>query len=105
MPLARRYSPERPPAEVCLMGMDYSRVIPPGVGIASASVAAWTNTPGDVQATSDLTLGPVRIRGRAVYAQVSGGIEGTDYQLRWLVTDTAGNTWPRTGLTLCAQTS
>jgi hypothetical protein len=85
--------------------MDFSFVLPPGVGITAGSVAQWTNTPGNVQQTSDLTLGAVEVRGRAVYAEVTGGIEGTDYQLRWQITDTAGNTWERTGLILCAQTS
>jgi hypothetical protein len=85
--------------------MDFSFVLPPGVGITAGSLEQWTNTPGNVQQTSDLTLGAVEVRGRAVYAQVTGGIEGTDYQLRWQITDTAGNTWERTGLILCAQTS
>ncbi|MBO0863666.1 MAG: hypothetical protein J2P16_01150 [Mycobacterium sp.] len=105
MPLSRRYSPEKPPAEVTRFGMDFSPVLPPGVGITSGTVELWTNTPGDIAPTTELTAEPVKILGRAVYAQLSGGIEGTDYQVRWKITDTAGNTWQRTALVLCAQTS
>lgn len=105
MPLSRRYTPEKPPEETCFFGMDYSFLIPPGVGIARGSVSVWTNTPGDVQPSADWSVGPVQVEGRTVFAQLSGGIEGTDYQIRWVVTDTMGNTWPRTALVLCAQTS
>lgn len=85
--------------------MDYSFVVPPGVGLASGAVEIWTNTPGDVQPSHDWTVGPVLVEGRTVYAQLGGGIEGTDYQIRWKVTDTQGNIWPRTALVLCSQTS
>lgn len=105
MPLSRRYTPEHPSDEVCMFGLDYSFVIPPGVGIASGTLLIFTNTVPPVAADGDWTIGPVTVRGRAVYAQLSGGIEGEDYQLRWSVTDTAGNVFPRTTLILCAQTS
>jgi hypothetical protein len=104
MSLNERYRPEHPPAERCRFGLDYGLLIPPGVGIASGSVEVWTNTPGDVQPSNDWTIGPVDIEGRTVFAVLSGGIEGTDYQIRWTVTDTDGNVWPRTVLVLCAQT-
>jgi hypothetical protein len=105
VPLSRRYTPEHPPGESCLFGLDYSFLVPPGVGLASGAVEIWTNTPGDVQPSSDWTIGEVNIEGRTVFARLSGGIEGTDYQIRWIVTDTQGNEWPRTALVLCAQTS
>jgi hypothetical protein len=105
LPLSRRYSPEHPPGEICRIGLDYSFLIPPGVGIVSAQVQVWTNTPGDVQLSTDWNVGPVQIEGRTVFAEFNGGIEGTDYQIRWIVTDSRGNTWPRTALILCAQTS
>ena len=104
MPLSRRYTPEFVPGENCMIGLDYSRIIPPGVGIASAQLSIVTNT-AVPQPSADFTIGAVTIRGRTVYAQLSGGVEGRDYQLRWLVGDTAGNVWPRTCLMLCAQTS
>lgn len=104
MPLSRRYTPEKPAAEDCLYGLDYSYVIPSGVGIASGTVEVWTNTVPPVQST-DWTIGAVNVRGRAIYARLSGGIEGKDYQIRWTAIDTDGNTWPRTCLQLCSQTS
>lgn len=105
MALSRRYTPEHPPGETCMFGLDYSFVIPPGVGIALGTLSIYTNTATPVAADGDWTKGPVTVRGRAVYALLSGGIEGKDYQLRWSATDTAGNTFPRTTLCLCAQTS
>jgi hypothetical protein len=45
------------------------------------------------------------VRGRALYAMLAGGVAGTDYQLKWTALDTAGRTWPRTALVLCADTS
>ena len=105
MPLSRRYSPEHPPADSIPYGYDFSPIIPPGIGIASGSVAIWTNTVAPALAPTDFTIGPVFILGRTIYAMVTGGIEGRDYQVRWQVTDSAGNIWNRTALVLCAQTS
>ena len=104
MPLSRRYTPEFGPGESCNIGLDYSRVIPPGIGISSGSLSIFTNT-ATPQPSSDFTIGAVTIRGRTVYAGLSGGVEGRDYQLRWIAVDTVGNVWPRTCLMLCAQTS
>ena len=105
MPLSRRYTPEHPPGEECNFGMDFSFIVPPGVGLESGSLAIWTNRVPPVDDSANWTIGAVSVRGRAVYALVSGGVEGTDYQFRWVATDTAGNIWPRTALCLCAQTS
>lgn len=105
MPLSRRYTPEFAPGENSLVGMDFSYVIPPGVGIASGTLAIYTNTAMPVQAAKDFAVGPVTVRGRSLYASLSGGVDGTDYQLRWSATDTNGNVWPRTALLLCAQTA
>lgn len=106
MPLARRYLPEHAPGEDCVYGMDFSYVIPPGVGVQLANLKAWTNAIPPVDVSNvDFQIGPVASRGRTVYARLAGGIEGTDYQLRWSVVDTDGNIWPRTALVLCAQTS
>lgn len=104
MSVTRRYTPEHAPGEVCNYGMDFSFVIPAGVGIQTGSLAIFTNTAIPAP-TTDLVVGPVTIRGRAVYAVLSGGVEGNDYQLRWEVVDTDSNVWPRTALVLCAQTS
>jgi hypothetical protein len=104
MSLSRRYSPEKPPGETSVFELDFREVIPPGVGIASGALTVWTNTVTPAQ-SADWTIGPVGVRGRALYATLGGGIEGVDYQLRWVAVDSSGNTWPRTALCLCAQTS
>ena len=104
MAISRRYSPEKPPGESSVFLLDFSEVIPQGVGIASGSLTIWTNTVAPVQ-SADWTIGPVGVRGRSLYANLAGGVEGVDYQLRWVAVDTSGSTWPRTALCLCAQTS
>lgn len=105
MPISRRYSPEHPPGETCSFGLDYSFVVPVGVGIESGTLAILTNTAAPADASGDWTIGPVTVRGRAIYATLSGGVSGADYQLKWTAVDTQGNAWPRTTLVLCADTS
>lgn len=104
MPLSRRYRPEHPPGESCSFGLDYSFIIPVGVGIEQGTLTIFTNTAEPVDDGS-WTIGPVSVRGRAIYANLTGGVLGTDYQLHWTAVDTAGNVWPRTALVLCAFTS
>ena len=105
MPLSRRYTPEFSPGESCNFGLDFSFVVPPGVGLASGTLAIYSNTATPAASDSDFVIGPVTVRGRALYAHLSGGVAGKDYQLRWTATDTDGNSWPRTALVLCAETS
>jgi hypothetical protein len=105
MPLSRRFTPEHPPGENCSFGIDFSFVIPLGNSIVSGALAILTNTAAPVDASADWTIGPVVVRGRALYAMLAGGVAGTDYQLKFTAVDTAGNTWPRTALVLCADTS
>jgi hypothetical protein len=105
MPISRRYSPEHPPGESCSFGLDYSYVVPVGVGVESGTLSIFTNVANPVPADSDWQKGPVTIRGRAIYANLAGGVAGVDYQLKWTATDTQGNVWPRTTLLLCADTS
>lgn len=109
MPLSRRYTPEHPPGESCLFGYDYSPIIPPGVGIESGSMFILFNV-ADAENAGDAEADwagwqTVTVRGRAIYANLTGGVLGTDYQLHWVATDTQGNIWPRTGLILCGYTS
>jgi hypothetical protein len=104
MPLSRRYTPEHAPGDQCIYGLDFSYLIPPGVGIASGALTIWTNTVAPVQ-SSDFTIGAINIIGRTLYANLAGGVDGTDYQVRWKATDTSGNVWNRTALVLCAETS
>src|SRR5215831_16230134 len=99
-----RYLPSHPPGEACLFGLDFSDVIPLGVGITSGTLAIFTNVVPPAS-TTDWTIGPVTVLGRALYASLGGGVDGTDYMLRWTATDTQGDVWPRTALVLCAQTS
>lgn len=105
--VTKRYQPDHPPEEACVFGMDLSFVVPYGVGLVpgGASLAIFTNSANPVAAGSDWQQGPVGIFGRGIYALMSGGVLGTDYQFRWLAVDTDGNTWQRTALVLCAQTS
>jgi hypothetical protein len=105
MPLSRRYTPEHPPGESCSFGFDFAPIVPPGVGLSAGALTIWNNISPPTQNTTDWTIGAVSVSGRALYASLTGGVEGKDYQLRWVATDTDGNIWPRVGLVLCAQTS
>jgi hypothetical protein len=105
MPLSRRYSPEWAPGEIAAIGIDMSNIIPPGVGIVSGALSILANTvPPAASSDFTITVAP-QVVGRAVYATVSGGVSGKDYQFVWTATDTNGNAWPRTALLLCAPTS
>lgn len=113
MPISRRYTPAWAPGEGSLIGMDFSYVIPPGVGIASGTLHFFTNTAVPVNKDADFIIsgvlggGPndVNVLGRILWVVLGGGHEGTDYQLVWTATDTFGLDYPRTALMLCAPTS
>ena len=108
MPLSRRYSPEVAPGEVAVFGMDFSTIIPPGVGIQAATIDVFTNTNPPVEADQlHVERGTVSWIGRTVYATIKAhpAATGIDYQILWTAVDTDGNTWPRTALVLCAPTS
>jgi hypothetical protein len=105
MPLSRRYTPEHPADESCIFGLDFSAVIPPGVGISAGDLKILTNTVPPNPADADWAKGAVSVQGRVLYATLSGGVVGTDYILRWTATDSDGNIWPRDGLILVAETS
>jgi hypothetical protein len=72
----------------------------------STGAVAWTQAvaPPTKVGYPALALGTA-IRGRTVHSYISGGAPGQDYQLRWIITDTLGNLWRRTGLLLVAETS
>ena len=103
--LTRRYLPAHPAAESAVFGMDFSAIIPLGIGIASGTLQIFTNTVPPALDTTAWTIGAVSWRDRALYATLSGGVGGTDYILRWVATDTNGNIWPRSALVLCSLTS
>ena len=104
MPISRRYSPEWASGDSSLIGMDFSAMIPPGVCLTSGALAIATNTQPPV-ASTDFTIGTPAVSGRTTYAEITGGVAGTDYQLTWTVNDTDGNIFSRTALMLCAPTS
>jgi|SRR5215467_5496565 len=104
MSLNNRYLPSHAPGASCLYALDFSAILPPGVGIASGTVFVEVNRVPPTPA-ADLTAGPVEIVGRRLYSFVQGGGAGTDYRLTWTAQDTLANSWPRATLLLCAATS
>ena len=104
MAISDRYQPPHPPGEASIYAYDFSPILPPGVGLTAGTLTIVINT-NPVESTTDWTIGAVTPTGRRVYCPLSGGVEGTDYQLRWSATDSLGNVWPRAAYVLCAQTS
>lgn len=104
--LSVRYHPPKDPNEVSSFGIDFCNVIGPGIGIVdgSATLELLSNTVPPLP-TADLTASVVEVYGRLVYAQVQGGVDGSDYILKWTVDDSQGNQWARSTLMLCALTS
>lgn len=45
MPLSRRYSPEWSPGDAATIGMDFSSILPPGIGIEEAALESDGPTP------------------------------------------------------------
>lgn len=105
MPLSRRYSPEFAPGEKSVIGFDFSPVVPAGVGLVSGTCSIYTNTVPPVLVDEEFQFTGIGVYGRTLYGQITGGIAGRDYQFRWIAIDTDGNTWVRTALLLCADTS
>jgi hypothetical protein len=105
MSITRRYTPNFAPGEASIIGMDFSYVIPPGIGIVSGSLHFFNNLAVPIAADADFTIGAVTVLGRVLYAPISGGSEGKDYRVVWTATDTTGAIWPRTALMACAPTS
>jgi hypothetical protein len=104
MSIATRYLPPKPQGESSVFIADFANLIPNGAAIQSASILIQTNQ-SIPQAQDSWTTGPISHAGRRCWATLGGGTDGTDYQIQWTVTDTVGNTWPRTFLVLCAETS
>lgn len=106
MALNARYTPEHPSGETASFGMDFSRIIPAGMGISvNSAPKIFTNTQPPVAADSDWTVGAIYARGRSAFAILSGGKPGVDYLLQWTVVDSRNNTWVRSAAVLCAPTS
>jgi hypothetical protein len=104
MSLATRYLPPKPQSESAIFIADFANLIPTGIGISACALLIQTNQ-SVPQPAPEWTQGPISIQGSRVWATLSGGTDGVDYQLRWTITDSVGNVWPRTLLVLCAETS
>lgn len=102
--LSGRYVPAKPAGERAVFALNYDAVLPRLAVIKSGTVQVRTNTatPAD---DGSWTVGAVTIRGRALYADLSGGKAGTDYLLTWTATDDANNVWPRTAACLVTATT
>jgi hypothetical protein len=98
--MSRRYSPPWPPGDEGVVGIALDFVLP-AIGGLPISAELTIDPLGDFL----ILTNPLTIAGRSVYATISGGVSGRDYQLRWTVTDGDGNIYQRTGLLLCAPTS
>jgi len=110
--LSRRYTPSHAPADGMIYAMDFSPVVPRGTTFPVAAAEVWRNTVAPVLASSTTagaadwtTPVTVLVWDRIVYAALSGGVDGSDYQVRWSATDSSGNLWNRTALVLCSETS
>lgn len=102
MALSRRYAPSWPPEQSSQVGIDLSPILPPGVSLESAALEIVVNR-NPVQPTTDWAQDDVVWRGRQAWCRIAGGQAGIDYQCRWTLTDSRGNTWRRTALLLCAE--
>ena len=74
------------------------------MALASATVTVVLNL-DPVQATQAFGISDPEIDGRRCFATLDGGSQGVDYQIRWTAADTSGQTWNRTVLLQCAETS
>lgn len=104
MALSLRYEPSHPAGQARVYGLDVSFLLPPGIGVTEPGVVIQTNTtpPGIAGGITATTGG---FSGRKLWITITGGIAGTDYLITWTFNDTAGNTWVRSILLLCAPTS
>jgi hypothetical protein len=120
MPVTRRYIPAKPFDEVSVFGMDYSFILPKGVGITRGTLEIWTNSNPPYPADQDWDFFPnpatrqgweqgllavVLVRDRTLYCKLGGGVDGVDYLFVWTAYDTEGNVWPRSAAVLVADTS
>lgn len=104
MAVSQRYQPSHPAGQSAVYAVDFSNILPPGVGLSQPGVIVLTNTvpPGLAQG---ITPGAGGFRGRIAWITISGGVSGQDYIIQWTVADTASNTWIVSALLLCAATS
>lgn len=90
------------PGDSAVYGLDFTELVAPGDGLATASLQIFTNTVAPTL-SADFVVGAVATLARIAYARITGGVSGTDYQLRFSSTDTQGNVFTRAALLLCTQ--
>lgn len=104
MAVSKRYQPSHPAGQTAIYAVDFSNILPPGVGLTMPAVQLFINTtpPG---LPVGITTASGGFRGRQVWITIQGGVSGTDYLIQWTVNDTQNNTWIITAALLCAATS
>jgi hypothetical protein len=105
----RRYYPSHA-TEKTMYGIDFSTLLPLGVGITDAWVTVYKNlnpwvwvndTYGTTSTPDELAVSDLLIRGRRVYVAVWNGVPGTDYVILWNISDTLTNDWQQATYVLC----
>lgn len=104
MAVSQRYKPSHPAGQSAVYAVDFSNILPPGMGLSQPGVVINTNTVPPGIATGITATGG-GFAGRMVWITIAGGISGTDYLITWTVSDSANNIWIITATLLCAATS
>lgn len=118
---SQRYRPPMAPGERSPVGMDFSNIVPVGVGIASCTLQIFTNTVPPVETdagfegslTADfatiMTFGQpqqINIEDRFCWVWLNALDQtATDYQFLFEALDNSNAAWTRTALLLCTVTS
>jgi len=114
MPLSRRYTPEFAPGETSVIGMDFSYVIPPGVGIQNADVGLFLNaraaargSPVSPADPNDYSISAASWLGRTLYATLTleHSALDKDFLVIWECLDFSFNHWSRSAMLMCTYTS
>lgn len=104
MAVSQRYQPSHPAGQSAIYAVDFSNILPPGVGLTMPAIQFFTNTVPPGIATG-ITSSGGGFRGRMAWMNITGGQAGQDYLVQWTLIDSQNNTWIMTALLLCAATS
>lgn len=104
MAVSQRYKPSHPAGQSAVYAVDFSNILPPGVGLSQPAIQFFTNTTPPGIATG-ITSSGGGFRGRMAWITIAGGVAGTDYLIQWTLIDSQNNTWIVTVLLMCAATS